>query len=107
MSYDIQIVSIVEGERNCATDAVSAQRMASQEYSETLPKSRRKIYLKAVQGEASPRMAIKSNCQFCMGYENVEERIRACAVFKCPLWPYRPYQQTLRTAVHRTPLNDG
>lgn len=50
------------------------------------------LYLKAARKKASPRDAIKSHCQRCVGYEDVTRRVIECSTWSCSLWPYRPYQ---------------
>ncbi len=38
--------------------------------------------------------AVRDKCVDCMGHENYVLRIRYCqAEGKCPLWPFRPYQE--------------
>ena len=62
-------------------------------FSRNIPPAFRNAYLKAVTGRATPRSVIKANCQFCVGYESVSQRIRECGSTKCPAWLYRPYQK--------------
>lgn len=50
----------------------------------------RTIMLRAFEGEASPRQAIKAQCLQCVGYER--ESITHCTGYSCPLWKLRPYQ---------------
>lgn len=50
----------------------------------------RTVMLKAYQGTASPRSAIKAQCLNCVGY--TREDITHCTGYSCPLWAYRPYQ---------------
>ena len=50
----------------------------------------RTVMLKAYQGTASPRSAIKAQCLNCVGYNR--EDITHCTGYSCPLWAYRPYQ---------------
>jgi hypothetical protein len=49
-----------------------------------------KGYLKASQGKASPRSAIKSFCCECMGYDRGE--VTLCSDGACPLYLYRPFK---------------
>jgi hypothetical protein len=56
-----------------------------------VPRKYRKLILKALQGTASPRRAIQANCLTCTHF-NIDE-IRECAVSRCVLRPYRPYQR--------------
>jgi hypothetical protein len=55
------------------------------------PVKYRGILLKAFQGASSPRKAIQANCLTCTHF-NIAE-IRDCAVLRCALRPYRPYQK--------------
>ncbi len=50
----------------------------------------RNVMVKAYQGTASPRSAIKAQCLNCVGDERVS--ITHCTGYSCPLWAYRPYQ---------------
>ena len=47
-------------------------------------------YVRATDGSASPRQAIKSFCLECVAYARKE--VTACTAMACPLWLYRPYQ---------------
>jgi hypothetical protein len=60
-----------------------------------VPSKYRPLYISAVEGTASPRQAIKAKCQECCGWEDVSTRIGGCTARACPLWPLRPYQETL------------
>lgn len=51
----------------------------------------RPMMLKAYEGSASPRSAIKAQCLICVGYKRDE--VTHCTGFSCPLWAYRPYQK--------------
>lgn len=66
--------------------------VSAKAFLETIPKNCQGLYERVMKGEASPRQAIKANCQYCVGYELAVERIRNCGISKCPSWPYRPYQ---------------
>ena len=59
---------------------------------ESIPVKRRALWEKAQLGQCSPRQAIKSKCQECVGFEDVEVRIKECRVSMCPLLKFRPYQ---------------
>lgn len=50
----------------------------------------RPIMVKAYDGSASPRKAIKAMCLECLSYDRAA--IRGCTGYSCPLWEYRPYQ---------------
>lgn len=84
---------VILGER--FREEAGKQKEASGKYVRTVPVMRRGIYQAAVNGEASPRGAIKANCHFCCGYENLGMRVGGCQVYTCPLWRYRPYQDYL------------
>lgn len=83
--------------RQAPTEAPTEKIEASKAYSETIPVFSRDLYVRTIQKEVSPRLAIKANCQFCVGYEETVTRIRDCSVYKCPLWTYRPYQSKSTT----------
>jgi hypothetical protein len=53
-----------------------------------MPSSYRGGYLRAVEGEASPREAIKAHCLECVGW--VRGEVTQCTARACPLWAYRP-----------------
>ena len=55
-----------------------------------IPESQQKAYLKATQGKASPRSAIKSFCCECVGYDRGE--VMLCTDGGCPLYMYRPFK---------------
>lgn len=57
------------------------------------PESLRRLLRRVFEGKASPRSAIKSFCQSCMGFEDYKAGIRGCTALACPLWAYRPYQE--------------
>lgn len=54
--------------------------------------SKEAIFTKTLNGKASPRLAIKAKCLDCASFTVAE--IRDCQVFGCPLWRYRPYQNS-------------
>lgn len=56
-----------------------------------MPNSARRGYLRAVQGQASPRAAIKSFCLECVGWDR--DGVRLCTAPACPLYCYRPFQE--------------
>lgn len=64
----------------------------SAEYAKKVPELRRHLFVRTIDGSASPRQAIKAMCQQCVGYEDVQEAIRGCQSSRCPLWAYRPYR---------------
>lgn len=55
-----------------------------------VPVKYRQLVERATSGEASPRSAVKAHCLVCVGF--VREEVTRCAVHRCPLWRYRPYQ---------------
>ena len=56
-----------------------------------IPESQQKGYLKATQGKASPRSAIKVFCvSECMGGDRGE--VTLCRDGGCPLYLYRPFK---------------
>jgi hypothetical protein len=48
--------------------------------------------LKALRGEASALQAIRAHCEQCCGWEDIPLRISDCKVWRCALYPLRPYQ---------------
>lgn len=57
-----------------------------------MPELYRKQYDRCMTGKASPRDAIKMQCLECWGYVRAETA--ACDNTACPLYLYRPYQNT-------------
>ncbi len=55
-----------------------------------MPETMRKGYLRAAEGTASPRAAIKSHCLECVGYVRAE--VTQCTDEACSLFLYRPFQ---------------
>jgi hypothetical protein len=45
-------------------------------------------YKRALDGKASPRVAIKAFCLECVGY--VRKDVTNCTAYACPLYEYRP-----------------
>ena len=66
-----------------------------------IPESQQKNYLKATQGKASPRGAIKAFCCECVGYDRAE--VTMCSDLGCPLYLYRPF----KSARPKQPLRAG
>jgi len=64
-----------------------------------IPKQYKEIYRKAMGGR-SRKMAIKAFCLECVGWDRGE--ITICTDSGCPLYPYRPYKQTVKV-----PISDG
>lgn len=56
-----------------------------------IPIKYQKQYIKAVNGELSPRQAIKINCLECVGWRRSE--VTLCTDKTCPLYKYRPLQK--------------
>jgi hypothetical protein len=67
------------------TAAKRASRLA------TTPTSARGILIRAWNGTASPRGAIKSMCLECCGHDRAA--ISDCQSWACPLFEYRPFQE--------------
>jgi hypothetical protein len=61
-----------------------------------IPKSYQRTYLRALAGEASPREAIKAKCCECMGWSERKD-VANCTAPRCPLYAYRPYQDSKGT----------
>jgi len=74
-----------------------ARKKAGKEYAKkNVPSNCRGLYQRTLTGKAAPAGAIKAHCQHCFGYTNVVEEIRGCSSKICPLWNYRPYQNTTK-----------
>lgn len=56
------------------------------------PVSAKMILERAFSGSASPRAAIKAKCLDCLNFDR--KAIRACTGYSCPLWAYRPFQDS-------------
>jgi len=67
-----------------------ARRAAVDERALQMPKVYQAAYLRAANGKASPRAAIRAHCLECMGWARAE--VSRCTAPACPLYPYRPYQ---------------
>ena len=61
-----------------------------QHYLSTLPASVQRTLSRALEGSTSPRQAIKAMCLVCSNFQRSE--ITLCAMSRCPLHVYRPYQ---------------
>lgn len=55
-----------------------------------IPESFQGSYQKVLQGELSPRQAIKVQCCHCCGWDR--KAVRLCGDNTCPLHCYRPFQ---------------
>jgi hypothetical protein len=62
------------------------------EYSKRIPITYKRLWGNVRKKSAAPRLAIKAQCQQCVGYENVRTSIKDCDSTACPLFAYRPYQ---------------
>lgn len=58
-----------------------------------VPESRKKLFLRSLSGDCSPRSAIKAFCQSCVGYEDLPRAVKECTADACPLFAYRPYRK--------------
>lgn len=66
-----------------------------------VPERYRKLYVRSITGKSAPREAIKAKCLDCCGWERHEgkvDRIGACTVRGCSLWPLRPFQDAQESA---------
>lgn len=61
----------------------------------------RPLMRRAFEGDCSPRQAIKAQCLICVGYDR--DSVTNCTGYSCPLWTFRPYQNSGGTA----PRNDA
>ena len=74
--------------RKMQEDEIKTRREA---YLKDLPEYYHPAVLKSYRSRAS---AIKAKCRDCMGHENTTNRIRACEIVECALWPHRPKQRS-------------
>ncbi len=72
-----------------ADDLATRQEKIKKQVAEARPLYR-PVMLKAYNGTAAPRSAIKAQCPICVGY--VRDDVTHCTGHSCPLWAYRPYQ---------------
>lgn len=71
--------------------ANTQERAASAaDFIESAPSKFRGVVVRAINGTASPREAIRAACLACVGFES--SAVRSCTSGTCPLWTYRPYQ---------------
>jgi len=77
--------------QSIAIDATQIQEQQVEDIVEGVPGRFQKTYLKALEGKAQSKEAIKAKCLECVGFEDAPSRIRTCTVSRCPLWRYRPY----------------
>lgn len=73
-----------------------------------VPQRYRAMYERALRGELSPRAAIKAKCYECVCWQRFdggEDRIGRCAVTRCPLHVYRPFQNAQEPA--QAPEGEG
>ena len=77
--------------------AISPKRQAkiNKRYNE-MPKLYRKTYLKAVHCK-SMRAALTAFCLECVADQRIE--IQLCTDLGCPLWGYRPYQDSIEEEI--------
>jgi hypothetical protein len=52
------------------------------------------LHAKARDRKVPPSKAIKAKCYQCVGWEDAVYRIRDCSSQICPLWAYRPFQNS-------------
>ena len=55
-----------------------------------VPRKHRRLYLKVMKGEASPRQCIKAMCLECMGWQRND--VAHCTAIACPLYRLRPFK---------------
>jgi hypothetical protein len=80
---------------------ISGKATTQAAYIAAAPASCKTTLTKAFAGQGSPRNAIKAKCLTCCGYDRIE--VRECRVVLCPLWHFRPFQNTekLRNSANR------
>ncbi len=62
------------------------------QYAESVPTRHKAKVEKSLLGELTPGQSIKLKCIECCGFEDVENRIKSCTAWKCPLINFRPYK---------------
>ena len=55
-----------------------------------VPSKHRKLYLKVMNGEASPRQCITVMCMECVGWQRND--VAHCTSLACPLYRLRPFK---------------
>lgn len=83
--------SSVFSRHNRGTSEMDTRHRVIADRASQMPKAARSAYLRAANGKASPRMAIKPFCMECVGGNRIE--VASCTAVACPLWMYRPFQQ--------------
>jgi hypothetical protein len=59
-------------------------------YLRNVPKKYRKLALRVLAEESSPREAIKNMCLACMGW--IRQEVALCTSPACPLYAFRPFK---------------
>jgi hypothetical protein len=59
----------------------------------TVPMLFRSRFEKHLKGGLGRAQSMNLKCAECVGFEDVVQRVKNCATWKCPLWNYRPYQE--------------
>lgn len=72
------------------------------EYIATLPASAQGIVTRALRKQGARSNAIKAKCLDCCHFDRDE--VRNCQVWRCPLHPWRPFQNTPKK--HPSPKSD-
>ena len=63
---------------------------------EGIPAKYRGLAIKVIAGEGTNASRVKFNCQQCVGWEEVKDRVGRCASRACAFWAVRPYRDHLR-----------
>jgi hypothetical protein len=80
-------------------DAVITRRL------QEMPSKHRSLYLKVINGEASPRQCIKVMCLECVGWQRND--VAHCTAPECPVYQHRPFKAPLEDVAeyHRQTYN--
>lgn len=54
----------------------------------------RDAYRRMFLSGGTPKNAIKLKCIDCVGQEDISARVKHCEIRICPLWRFRPYQDS-------------
>ena len=76
------------------TEPIAAHRNAVVARRQQLvPRKHRKLYLKVMNGQASPRQCIKVHCLECVGWQRND--VAHCTSLACPLYQHRPFKASV------------
>ena len=82
-----------------------ARRSEVAERAEQAPVLYRASFIKAADGTATPREAIRAHCLHCCGWDR--SAVAECTGRACPLWAYRPGDRARKRAEGRSGAGFG